>query len=72
MGLFGKPHEILQSPIFHYGSTIGSLLNVNFGNASEIIIGILAINAGLIDLAKDSINDSILGNIMPNRFKDCE
>ena len=48
----------------HYGSTIGSLLNVTFGNAAEIIIAIVAINAGLIELVKASITGAILGNIM--------
>ena len=48
----------------HYGSTLGSLLNVTFGNAAEIIIAIVAINAGLIDLVKASITGAILGNIL--------
>ncbi|HZA69766.1 MAG TPA: hypothetical protein VE548_08695, partial [Nitrososphaeraceae archaeon] len=48
----------------HYGSTLGSLINVTFGNAAEIIIAIVAINAGLLELVKASITGSILGNIM--------
>jgi Ca2+:H+ antiporter len=48
----------------HYGATLGSLLNVTFGNAAEIIIAIVAINAGLIDLVKASITGAILGNIL--------
>ena len=48
----------------HYGATLGSLLNVAFGNAAEIIIAIVAINAGLIDLVKASITGAILGNIL--------
>ena len=59
--LIGDSTEHLAS---HYGSTVGSLLNVTFGNAAEIIIGIIAINAGLIDLVKASIIGAILGNIM--------
>jgi Ca2+:H+ antiporter len=43
---------------------LGSLLNVTFGNAAEIIIAIVAINAGLIDLVKASITGAILGNIL--------
>ena len=43
---------------------MGSLLNVTFGNAAEIIIAIVAINAGLIDLVKASITGAILGNIL--------
>jgi Ca2+:H+ antiporter len=48
----------------HYGATVGSLLNVTFGNAAEIIIAVVAINAGLFDLVKASITGSILGNIL--------
>lgn len=48
----------------HYGATAGSLLNVTFGNAAEIIIAVVAINAGLFDLVKASITGSILGNIL--------
>jgi Ca2+:H+ antiporter len=48
----------------YYGPTVGSLLNVTFGNAAEIIIGVIAISAGLIDLVKASITGSILGNIL--------
>src|SRR5690349_16381560 len=59
--LIGDSTEHLAS---HYGSTIGSLLNVTFGNAAEIIIGTIAISAGLIDLVKASIIGAILGNIM--------
>lgn len=59
--LIGDSTEHLAS---HYGSTAGSLLNVTFGNAAEIIICLLAINAGLIDLVKASIICAILGNIM--------
>src|ERR671913_433268 len=59
--LIGDSTEHLAS---HYGSTAGSLLNVTFGNAAEIIICLIAINAGLIDLVKASIIGAILGNIM--------
>jgi Ca2+:H+ antiporter len=48
----------------HYGSTLGSLINVTFGNAAEIIIAVVAINAGLLELVKASITGAILGNIM--------
>src|SRR5919112_2995933 len=59
--LIGDSTEHLAS---HYGPTVGSLLNVTFGNAAEIIICLVAISAGLIDLVKASIVGSILGNIM--------
>jgi Ca2+:H+ antiporter len=59
--LIGDSTEHLGS---HYGSTIGSLLNVTFGNAAELIIAISAINSGLFTLVKASITGSILGNIL--------
>jgi Ca2+:H+ antiporter len=59
--LIGDSTEHLS---LHYGPTLGSLLNVTFGNAAEIIIAIVAINAGLIDLVKASIAGAILGNIL--------
>jgi len=48
----------------HYGATTGSLLNVTFGNAAEIIIAVVAISAGLLDLVKASITGAIIGNIL--------
>ena len=48
----------------HYGPTVASLLNVTFGNAAEIIIGIVAISAGLLNLVKASIIGSVIGNIL--------
>jgi Ca2+:H+ antiporter len=59
--LIGDSTEHLS---IHYGSSLGSLLNVTFGNAAEIIIAIVAINAGLLDLVKASISGAILGNIL--------
>lgn len=59
--LIGDSTERLAA---YYGSTLGSLLNVTFGNAAEIIIGVISINAGLLDLVKASITGAILGNIL--------
>ncbi|HWS20712.1 MAG TPA: calcium/proton exchanger [Nitrososphaera sp.] len=59
--LIGDSTEHLST---HYGPTVGSLLNVTFGNAAEIIISVVAINAGLLDLVKASITGSIIGNIL--------
>src|SRR5687767_8998588 len=59
--LIGDATEHLAT---HYGSTLGSLINVTFGNAAEIIIAIVAINAGLLELVKASITGAILGNIL--------
>jgi len=48
----------------HYGSTLGSLIKITFGNAAEIIIEVVAINAGSLEFVNASITGSILGNIM--------
>src|SRR5215211_1437579 len=59
--LIGDSTEHLST---HYGATLGSLLNVTFGNAAELIIATVAISAGLLDLVKASITGAILGNIL--------
>ena len=46
------------------GATIGGLMNATLGNAAELIIGIFALKAGLIDLVKASITGSIIGNLL--------
>jgi Ca2+:H+ antiporter len=40
------------------------LLNATFGNAAELIIGVLALRRGLTDLVKASLTGSIIGNIL--------
>lgn len=59
--LIGQSTEHLAT---HYGPTAASLLNVTFGNAAELIIGIVAMSAGLLSLVKASIIGSIIGNIL--------
>lgn len=46
------------------GPTIGGLINAVFGNATELIIALVALKAGLIDIVKASITGSILANIL--------
>ncbi|CAO3594235.1 unnamed protein product [Absidia cylindrospora] len=46
------------------GSTIGALLNATFGNAVELILGIIALKEGLIRVVQASILGSILSNIL--------
>jgi Ca2+:H+ antiporter len=48
----------------HVGTTWGGLLNATFGNATEIIIALLAIRAGLLDVVKATITGSIIGNLL--------
>ncbi|KAI9264100.1 calcium/proton exchanger [Phascolomyces articulosus] len=46
------------------GSTIGSLLNATFGNAVELILGVIALKEGLIRVVQASVLGSILSNIL--------
>jgi Ca2+:H+ antiporter len=46
------------------GPTLGGLLNATFGNATELIIALIALNAGLVDVVKATITGSIVGNLL--------
>jgi len=46
------------------GPSIGALLNAFFGNATELIISLVALKSGLIDIVKASITGSIISNLL--------
>ena len=46
------------------GPSWGGLLNATFGNATELIIAIVALNAGFTSVVKASITGSIIGNLL--------
>jgi Ca2+:H+ antiporter len=46
------------------GPSVGGLLNAVFGNATELIIGLVALKAGLIDIVKASITGTIISNLL--------
>jgi len=46
------------------GPSIGALLNAVFGNATELIIAITALRAGLVDIVKASITGTIMANLL--------
>jgi len=46
------------------GPSIGGLLNAVFGNATELIISLVALRAGLIDIVKASITGTIVANLL--------
>ncbi|MEA5462743.1 calcium/proton exchanger [Leptothoe sp. PORK10 BA2] len=46
------------------GPSLGGLLNATFGNATELIIALVALNAGLINVVKSSLTGSIIGNLL--------
>jgi Ca2+:H+ antiporter len=60
-GLMGRATEHLAERMGH---GIGGLLNATFGNAAELIIGLIALQKGLIGVVKASITGSILGNVL--------
>jgi Ca2+:H+ antiporter len=56
--------EATEELTVYTGPAWGGFLNATFGNATEIIIGIIALNAGLIEVVKASITGSIIGNLL--------
>ncbi len=60
-GYIGDATEALA---VHTGPRIGGLLNATLGNAAELIITLVAIQANLLDLVKASITGSIIGNLL--------
>ena len=46
------------------GPNLGGLMNATFGNATELIIGLVALNAGLVNVVKASITGSIVSNLL--------
>lgn len=60
-GFMGKATEELSKQV---GAGIGGLLNATFGNATELIIAIFALNAGLFEVVKASLTGGIIGNML--------
>ena len=60
-GIMGEATEALAE---HTGPKIGAFLNATLGNAAELIITIVALQAGKYTLLKASISGSILGNLL--------
>ncbi|KAI8321863.1 calcium/proton exchanger [Martensiomyces pterosporus] len=48
----------------HLGETMGGLLNATFGNAVELLVGILALVKGEIEIVQTSLVGSILSNLL--------
>jgi Ca2+:H+ antiporter len=60
-GWMGRSTEQLAA---RSGAGIGGFLNATFGNAAELIIGLVALNKGLTGVVKASITGSIIGNLL--------
>ncbi|HUX80901.1 MAG TPA: calcium/proton exchanger [Candidatus Paceibacterota bacterium] len=56
--------EATEELTAYTGPAIGGLLNATLGNVTELIIGIFALQAGLIEVVKASITGSIIGNLL--------
>jgi Ca2+:H+ antiporter len=59
--LLGDGTEALAA---HTTPALGGILNATFGNATELIISLFALRAGLTELVKASITGSIIGNLL--------
>src|SRR5438105_4361855 len=59
--LIGHATEDLE---YYVGPIAGGLLNATFGNALELIIGIFAVQHGLLSVVKASIMVSIISNAL--------
>jgi Ca2+:H+ antiporter len=46
------------------GPSLGGLLNATFGNATELIIAIVALSSGLVEVVKASITGTIVANLL--------
>ncbi|HZQ28046.1 MAG TPA: calcium/proton exchanger [Acidimicrobiales bacterium] len=60
-GLLGRATEELA---LSTGPQVGGLLNATFGNAAELIIGLLLVLRGELDVVRASITGSIIGNLL--------
>ncbi len=56
--------DATQELAAHTNAGIGGFLNATFGNATELIVSIFALHAGLLDVVKATIIGSVLGNVL--------
>ncbi len=56
--------EATEELSVYTGPALGGLLNATFGNATELLIGIFALQQGLVEVVKASITGSIIGNLL--------
>lgn len=46
------------------GQSLGGLLNATFGNATEMIVSVVALKEGLVEVVKASISGTIIANLL--------
>ena len=56
--------EATEHAAEHTGPGIGGFLNATFGNAPELMIARLAVNAGLTEVVRGSLTGSVIGNLL--------
>ena len=56
--------ESTEELAIHTGPALGGLMSATFGNATELLISVFAIKAGLIEVVKASITGAIIGNLL--------
>lgn len=56
--------EATEHAAEHTGPGIGGFLNATFGNAPELIIALIAVNAGLTEVVRGSLSGSVIGNLL--------
>ena len=56
--------ESTENLAHHTGDAIGGLLNATFGNFPELIIAIIALQAGLYEMVRASLVGAILANLL--------
>jgi Ca2+:H+ antiporter len=59
--VMGRATESLAARV---GPRVGGILSASFGNAADLILGLVALNRGLIPVVKASITGSIIGNAL--------
>ncbi|WP_082926405.1 calcium/proton exchanger [Cupriavidus sp. D384] len=62
--LAGRMGHATEQLAEHLGEGVGGLLNATFGNAAELIIALVALQAGLHEVVEASIVGSIVGNML--------
>ncbi len=60
-GLIGQSTENLSQKT---GPGLGALINATFGNATELIISIIALRQGYVEIVRASMSGAIIGNIL--------
>ena len=56
--------ESTEELAIHTGPALGGLMSATFGNATELLISVFAIKAGLVEVVKASITGAIIGNLL--------